>query len=54
MSEKMANTIAHLGEDGLHAFYAWLITERLMFIAVIGLIVWGIRTVWKNIDKVNF
>ena len=48
MKEELAIVLNELGADGIQAFYAYLFIEYVSLWIIVGLSVWGIRTLWKN------
>lgn len=54
MDEKIAELISSLGEDGVTAFYVYIISERLEFVFFMSLVVWGVRSVWPYVKKEMF
>ncbi len=48
MNEKLAIVLTELGADGIQAFYVYLALEYIGLFTILGLITWGVRTVWKQ------
>lgn len=49
MNEKLAIVLEKLGAEGIDAFYVYLVLEYATFWLMIGLSVWGTRTVWEKV-----
>lgn len=48
MSDELVMVLKELGNDGLTAFYVYLVLDYIGLYALIGLAAWGIRTIWKD------
>lgn len=51
--EKLMMLLEKLGAEGISAFYVYLALDYVSIWLLIGLITWGVRTVWKQV-KVDF
>ena len=49
MDEKLAIVRGQLGAEGINAFYVYLFLYYAGLWVLIGLCVWGARTVWNRI-----
>lgn len=49
MEKELIETMLNLGESGIGLAYFWIITDRLLIIALFILATWGIRAIWRNI-----
>lgn len=50
-NERLVEILAQLGDDGLTAFYVWLAVEYISLWALLGLLTWGCRVVWKFVKE---
>lgn len=51
MEDQIAEVLKSLGAEGLTAFYAYLAVDTLQLIFIVGMITWGLRSIWPTIKK---
>ena len=49
MDEKLAIVLEKLGSEGINAFYVYLAADYISLWILVGLLIWGVRTVWSKI-----
>lgn len=47
MEDKLIEVLKNLGDEGIQAFYVYTALEYITIWALIGLSVWGVRSIWK-------
>jgi hypothetical protein len=49
--EKMAEVLQNLGDGAITAFIVWQILDTIEVLVMVGLVAWGIRTVWAKVKN---
>ena len=49
MEDKLTIVLEQLGSDGITAFYVYLAVDYISAWLLIGILVYGARTVWKKL-----
>ena len=51
MDDKLLVMLENLGAEGIDAFYVYLVLDYGSLWILIGLFIWGARTVWAQIKQ---
>lgn len=51
MNEQLIQMLAELGADGLTAVYVYLFLEYASLWIFLGLCIWGVRSIYKEVKK---
>lgn len=49
MNDELLKILESLGADGIQAFYVYIALDYISIWALIGLCIWGARTVWGKV-----